>query len=324
MTNTEFLDRINWNSDDGVFFPMLMDWRRNQFYDQIIKQQVVGKHCVDVGFGTGLLSILALKHGAKHVTAYEQNADRYELGKYIIDRLGLQSKIDLVHQQFDHQTSVSPQDVVITETVNIGLWGEGLWQSMPRAGNYNWLPSSVFMEIIAEPVSQAFADDLFRPADHFGFFNPGVDIDPDYVSLINQLAKKNIPNKSHFYDTDNHQTTVWGGWTYVRWSQVGKTPVAHYKVDLGQHSIEVQDSVAHTWSSIDFTAQEITMTVDLPSNDRPMLIVPRTGICHDNNLFLDTAESWGGGCKPLLVTANTRRVTIAHNTESGLITYSQE
>ena len=180
-----FLENINWGGDDGVFFPMLVDFRRNQYYDEIIADSVAGKNCVDLGFGTGVLSMMALKHGANHIVAYEKNPERYQLGCYIIQQLGLGNKIDLRHEEFSWKTRVDSDAIIISETVNNQLWAEGLWNSIPRYGRQNWLPGSVFMDIIAEPIPKAFAEDLFRPADHFGFFNPGVDLDEKFVSLIN-------------------------------------------------------------------------------------------------------------------------------------------
>ena len=53
---------LDWNNNDGIYLPMINDAIRNQFYEKIIAKAVNGKSCTDVGFGTGFLSILALKH----------------------------------------------------------------------------------------------------------------------------------------------------------------------------------------------------------------------------------------------------------------------
>jgi predicted RNA methylase len=59
----DFLDRVDFENHDGVYLSMLNDVARNHFYDQILTE-VRNQHCVEIGFGTGLLSMLALKHGA--------------------------------------------------------------------------------------------------------------------------------------------------------------------------------------------------------------------------------------------------------------------
>jgi predicted RNA methylase len=56
----DFLDRVDFENHDGVYLSMLNDVARNQFYDQVLTQ-VRDHDCVEIGFGTGLLSMLALK-----------------------------------------------------------------------------------------------------------------------------------------------------------------------------------------------------------------------------------------------------------------------
>ena len=65
----DYLRDIDWKNNDGVFLPMLNDFRRNWFYERTLSTSVRDQECVDIGFGTGLLSLIALKHGAKHITA---------------------------------------------------------------------------------------------------------------------------------------------------------------------------------------------------------------------------------------------------------------
>ena len=324
-----FLKNINWKGDDGVFFPMLVDFRRNQYYDKIIADSVSGKHCVDLGFGTGMLSMMALKYGATHIIAYEKNPDRYQLGCYIIQQLGLENKINLRHEEFDWETEVELDAIIISETVNNQLWAEGLWNSIPRHSKQHWLPGSVFMDIIVEPIPNAFANDLFRPADHFGFFNPAVDLDEKFVSLINQLSEKSVPARDCFYETDHNQTTVWGGWTYVKFVQFDKTPVAGYQIDIGNQFLTITDFKGQSRQPVNFSQESIEIIVEIPQSPTPVLIVPRVGFKHNTKtgvktLILDTAESWGSGCQPLIVTNETKTVTIKHNVISGLITYLTE
>jgi hypothetical protein len=322
-----FLDNINWGGDDGVFWPMLNDFRRNQYYDKIIQDSVKDKLCIDVGFGTGLLSLLALKHGAAHIVAYEKNHNRYLLGQHIIQELSLQDRIDLHHSEYTWQTDTDRNAVVISETVNSQLWGEGLWHSLPRTPGQNWLPSDVYMDVIAEPIPWAFATDVFRGADHFGYFNPAVDIDPRFVALINQFAKKTVPQRDKVIDNDIYKTTVWGGWTYVKFSQVDKRPVASYELSINDQTLLRKDDFGTRREDIDFTADEIVLRITLDrSHDLPILIVPRVGFRHYSSagceqLALDTAESWGCGCVPLIVSNQCNHITIKHDVRCGSITY---
>lgn len=115
---------INWK-DYGFELSMITDKARNEFYDKIFTE-VKNQHCIEVGFGTGILSLIALKHNPKHITAYEMDYERYLLGKDIIEKLGLQDRITLINDRIGQLTK-QDGDIVIHEIVDQNIWGEGLF-----------------------------------------------------------------------------------------------------------------------------------------------------------------------------------------------------
>jgi len=179
-----FLSKIDWYYHDGVNLPMINDFVRNQFYDRVLSRYVRGQRCTDVGFGTGLLSMLALKHGAQHIRAFENNPERFQLGKELIKRLGLQTQIDLINEQYDN--NYSPTPITFTETVNGNLWWEGLWHSLPRDEKSILLPGDYSLEIWAVEVPEVFAKGIQSPEETNRVFNPGVDVAPEFVRTINE------------------------------------------------------------------------------------------------------------------------------------------
>ena len=112
------------------YMSMMNDTLRNQFYDQILTE-VTGKRCLEIGFGAGLLSLIALKHQPKHIVAVEQQLQVYELGKYLIKKLGLTNQITLLNEQVD-SSFIDPAefDVVYHEVVGDGLWDEDLFLNL--------------------------------------------------------------------------------------------------------------------------------------------------------------------------------------------------
>ncbi len=74
-------------------FPMLQDKTRNEFYRNIIKDNVKGKTVLEIGMGSGLLSVMAAKYGAKHVFACEHNPVLYKHALETIKSSGVGSKI---------------------------------------------------------------------------------------------------------------------------------------------------------------------------------------------------------------------------------------
>lgn len=110
---------------------MFCDQRRNRFYDRILRA-CRNKVCAEVGFGTGILSFIACHRGAKHVYSFEREKSTYELGKYIIEDIGLKDRVTLIHGDplldgpvNDYYKSLNV-DITLHELINRNLWGESL------------------------------------------------------------------------------------------------------------------------------------------------------------------------------------------------------
>jgi hypothetical protein len=103
---------------------MIEDYLRNQFYDQMLSEIVTGKNCIEVGFGTGILSFLALKYSPKHITAYEADPIRYQLGKHLIEKCGVQDQITLINKEFFASDIASDNDLIFHEILGVKLWDE--------------------------------------------------------------------------------------------------------------------------------------------------------------------------------------------------------
>lgn len=303
----EFLNRIDWYNHDGVNRGMINDFVRNQFYDRIISRYVKDRQCIDIGFGTGLLSMLAIKHGATHIQAYESDYDRYLLGCEIIQRLGLADKIELVNERYDR--SYRHNRVVFTETVNGNLWWEGLWNSLPEDPNQTFLPGQYFLEMWAVEIPMQFAQGLCRPAAEG--FSPGVDIDQRFVETVNQLSGRTVapelPLPQGIVYFERQQNTDWGWVPYLRAVQAGQV-VTSYSVSHWQHNIK-----------------HFELTVDTSAwRNSTVLLVPRMGMKQDSDtLYLDVGH-WGPGENPVLLVNPQQDLVVKHNVRNGLITYSLE
>lgn len=305
----DFLSRIDWLNHDGVNLGMINDFMRNQFYDRILCRYVANQHCTDIGFGTGLLSMLALKHGAKHVQAFESDLDRYQLGREIIQRLKLQDRIELINERYDN--NYSPRPITFTETVNGNLWWEGLWNSLPRNQETVMLPGTFFLEMWAVEIPESFASGLCKYGKSQSCFNPGVDIDFEWVSVVNELAGKkqtsSVPLDSGLVHFQRQQETDWGWIPYLRAVQAGSV-VASYSVNQ--------------W---DEHRQSFVLDVcTAPWRNKTVLVVPRMGMSQDNHrLYLDTGH-WGPGENPIILSKPLTDLVVEHSVITGLITYSME
>lgn len=319
--------KINWKNDDGVFLPMINDVVRNRFYESIIEKEVNDRHCIDIGFGTGMLSLIALKHGAEMITAYEMNTDRFQLGKEIIQSLNLSEKITLVNEKFNYQTPVDKECILISETVGTNLWSEGMFNTMPHEQGYSFLPGKYFLELFVIPVSSNYLDVLTTPASMHSFFAPGIDINPDFINLINQYIESQHTVSTHtrlgieHYNYKFDTPTVWG-WSPFKNLVYDQICQASYILDVTTQTISCSDLLGITTEPIDYSAKEYSLKVAIPSS--PAMILPRVGLQHKNKkIYLDCAESWGA-LPPVFVYSPVEIVTITHNFYHGQITYSSE
>lgn len=194
---------MDWMKDDGINIPMLNDTSRNKFYDEAIALAAPGKIVVDIGTGTGILSILAARAGAKKVYAVEQDRARAEYSRAMFERIGLDKVIEIVHDDFLN-TNI-PADIYVSETINTQIFGEGVLEIAEHARKHGgtFLPSQ--FEITAEVYDNhpifilcQYRSDAFE-------FQPDISIDPVYEeaiassfqadnSLENTLYRANVLN----------------------------------------------------------------------------------------------------------------------------------
>ena len=300
----DFLDRVDFKNHDGVYLSMLNDVSRNQFYDQILTQ-VRDHDCVEIVFGTGLLSMLALKHGARSIVAYESDPDRYRLGCEVIRVLKLQDRITLINQRYDH-TCEHEQTVVFTETVDDNIWGEGLYNSLPRQPGRQFLPGQYFLEIYAVPISADIASSLIQ-AHEKNYFSPGVDINSRFVSYINLLlSKKYGKSIKSKLDLPGGVIELTPMPTYIDWA-TNNTYAGRYVFDANAPFVD--DPVRQ---------------LQVDTAKQPVLIVPRAGMQHGSKrLYLDTGH-WKPPANPAVINALNSRVTVEHDLRTGKITYKIE
>jgi SAM-dependent methyltransferase len=166
---------------------MLADHRRNEMFYQALKQVIKpGKTTLaDVGAGTGLLSFMAIKLGAKACHLYE-----YSEALKLAQKLARANNIRGCHFNNQHSTSVSnPKkvDVVVSETLGNYALEENLIETMNDAKRMLnpggiLIPGSV-SQFVA-PVSSAQFHDELAVWDRVGF-----DLD---FSLARQLTFNNL------------------------------------------------------------------------------------------------------------------------------------
>ncbi|KAG1700045.1 Protein arginine N-methyltransferase 9 [Nymphon striatum] len=127
---------------DRWHFPMLNDRVRNEKYKNAIKKTVQelkslknGPTVLDIGSGTGILSFIASDSGATTVYACEMSKFMCKISKKIMKSHSYNKKILVVRK---HSSSIKVQsdsrvDMIVTETFDAGLLGEGVLSSLQHA-----------------------------------------------------------------------------------------------------------------------------------------------------------------------------------------------
>ena len=122
----------------SAFADMLHDTERNQKYSMALKEAIDTVHgkglqanVLDIGTGTGLLAMLAAKHGADSVVTIEAFSPVSHVARDIIEKNGFKNKIQIINK---HSTEVSvgagkdmeqKANILVAEVFDTELIGEG-------------------------------------------------------------------------------------------------------------------------------------------------------------------------------------------------------
>lgn len=200
---------LNFNGNIG--FNMLCDSYRNMFYESLIKKNVKDKVIVDPTWGTGFLSFLALKHGAKEIIAFEYQKPLYEIGLTTIKKLNFQNKIKLFHKWFDFNSVDLPNDVIILhELIGHNIYNEKMKDVLSNnQKNIKIIPGQMSTQIwiatlddfeflnLKNKYNELF---LYEYTKKYKNFNTHVDIgNNDYNEHISNIIEKHIDYSSNYF-----------------------------------------------------------------------------------------------------------------------------
>jgi protein arginine N-methyltransferase 1 len=119
-------------ADVHVHQLMLKDEARNEAYWAALQAHAKGKIVLDVGSGTGFLSILAARAGAAHVYAVEAS-EMAEVSKDIIEDNLLSDCITVITGRVEDISLPCKVDIIVSEWMGFYLVHESMMRSVLTA-----------------------------------------------------------------------------------------------------------------------------------------------------------------------------------------------
>ncbi|MEQ8908405.1 MAG: tetratricopeptide repeat protein [Vicingaceae bacterium] len=136
----ENLQKLRSGKIESWHYEMLGDLRRNQAYDDVIRRKVKeGETVLDIGTGSGLLSMMAARAGASQVYTCENLGDLADAAADVIAENGYQDKIKIYNLRSSAlevgKHLAEKVDVLVSEILDSGLLGEGVLPTLRHAHN---------------------------------------------------------------------------------------------------------------------------------------------------------------------------------------------
>jgi predicted nicotinamide N-methyase len=158
-------------------FSMLQDGPRNAAFDAAIRRAVTpGTHVLDIGAGSGLLSMMAARAGAGRVVACEQYPVIADAARRIVAANGYDGQVRVVtgnSTELDRDADLEGHaDVIVSEIVSNDLLAEGMLDTLADAAHRLLAPGGQMIpsggDVMIALASWAGADAL-RTHDVSGF-----------------------------------------------------------------------------------------------------------------------------------------------------------
>jgi type II protein arginine methyltransferase len=150
----------------GWHFAMMDDKDRNDAYEEAIRRAVPGRSVLDIGCGAGLLSMMAARAGAVHVTSCEAVGVIAERARDIIAKNGLSSRITVIGRPSQElvvgKDMAQRAEVLVTETFSSGLINEYVLPTVEHAHANLLLPQATVIPAAASAMGYLLGGQMLR------------------------------------------------------------------------------------------------------------------------------------------------------------------
>ncbi|KAJ4360669.1 Ribosomal protein arginine N-methyltransferase rmt3 [Didymosphaeria variabile] len=221
LDNDRDTDYFESYKGNAIHREMIEDRVRTEGYRDFIEKNAElfkGKTVLDVGCGTGILSLFCARVGAKRVLAVD-NSDIANRARENIARNGYQDKIEVIQgrvEDFHMQRKIGKEkvDIIISEWMGYGLLFEGMLDSVLRARDLYlkedglMVPSHCTMRIAPisdkEWIADASGEKFWKDVYGFDFTSmiPGGILNEREIGVFDVPSKSISGEPSTFYQLD--------------------------------------------------------------------------------------------------------------------------
>jgi SAM-dependent methyltransferase len=192
MESMNLTQQLDFLKDNGIYMPMINDTARNVFYKSIIDQYAKDKIVVDIGSGSGLLSVLAADAGAKKIYAVEIDPGRTSFINNMAQVLGLQDKIQAINGNF-LDLSVAG-DLYISETLGRHIFNENIIDIADHARKLGGVFAPGIITVWAEAYSYHPIFTVCQTESEADDFSPDIEVNQNFQNLVSSAYQKSNPN----------------------------------------------------------------------------------------------------------------------------------
>jgi predicted RNA methylase len=206
----------------------------------MISQECCDKVCFDVGVGNVLLTILALKHGARHVYAFEKNDATAEFFQNIIYGLNLQDKVTLIRDAFSLSKlttyDIEPPSVIMHYMQHGQCWTEesDIFNAFDaKSDSIKFLPEHYGVEIKELPISNKSYNKMLTENNKFCPLDTGISDINDFENLYNEFTKK-------YYEIDSKIKVPA---KLESWFLTKSETIANCRIDINNQLVRLETNI---------------------------------------------------------------------------------
>ena len=189
--------------------------RNNWFYNQL-KKACPNKICMDIGVGSGILSLFAIQAGAKHVYMVDHYLNCIEMARDIFEYNNIpKEKYTIIYDNFDNNLAktLPDIDVIVSETIASNLFNQDFFnickiiQGSKTLKNAIMIPDKIYGSLtFFENVNSIDSiEQLFKKRDTVEKLYTGIKhIDNEYIVLSNMINRISYHDKKLHQYLDNH------------------------------------------------------------------------------------------------------------------------